>query len=105
MVLTEQDSDRASQTELVEAGRIGDAQAFEALIAPYRRELHVHCYRLTGSLNDADDMLQESFLRAWRRIETFEDRAPVRIWLYRVATTTCLNEIAVRRRRRRLFGP
>jgi RNA polymerase sigma-70 factor (ECF subfamily) len=105
MVLMERDWDRASQTELVEAARIGDAQAFEALVEPFRRELHVHCYRLTGSLNDADDMLQESLLRAWRRIETFEDRAPFRIWLYRVATTTCLNELAVRRRRRRLFGP
>jgi RNA polymerase sigma-70 factor, ECF subfamily len=104
MDLMERDWDRASQTELVEAARIGDAQAFEALVAPFRRELHVHCYRLTGSLNDADDMLQESLLRAWRRIETFEDRAPFRIWLYRVATTTCLNELAVRRRRRR-FGP
>jgi RNA polymerase sigma-70 factor (ECF subfamily) len=105
MVLMERETDHAGQTELVEAARIGDPKAFEALVAPYRRELRVHCYRLTGSLTDADDMLQESLLRAWRRIETFEDRAPFRIWLYRVATTTCLNELAVRRRRRRLLGP
>lgn len=105
MVLREREPDRASQTELVEAARIGDTRAFEVLVGPFRRELHLHCYRLTGSLTDADDMLQESLLRAWRRIETFEDRAPFRIWLYRVATTTCLNELTVRRRRTRLLGP
>lgn len=98
------DPDRTSQTELVEAARVGDPKAFEALVEPYRRELHLHCYRLTGSLTEADDMLQESLLRAWRRFETFEGRAPLRIWLYRVATTTCLNHLAVRRRRQRLFG-
>jgi hypothetical protein len=70
MVLMERETDHAGQTELVEAARIGDPKAFEALVAPYRRELRVHCYRLTGSLTDADDMLQESLLRAWRRIET-----------------------------------
>ncbi len=64
MDLMERDSDRVSQTELVEAARIGDARAFEALVAPFRRELHVHCNLLTGSLTDADDMLQDSLLRS-----------------------------------------
>jgi RNA polymerase sigma-70 factor (ECF subfamily) len=105
MVVMERELDDATQTKLVEAARIGDPRAFEALVRPHRRELHVHCYRLTGSLTDADDMLQETLLRAWRRIDTFEDRAPFRIWLYRVATTTCLNELTVRRRRKRLLGP
>jgi RNA polymerase sigma-70 factor, ECF subfamily len=104
-IVTEMEQASSVESALVNAARIGDSSAFETLVAPYRRELHLHCYRLTGSLTDADDMLQESLLRAWRRIETYEGRAPLRIWLFRVATTTCLNELAVRRRRRRLWGP
>jgi RNA polymerase sigma-70 factor, ECF subfamily len=93
------------EAALVRATRLGDQDAFALLVEPHRSELHLHCYRLTGSLIDADDMLQETLLRAWRRIDTFEGRAPFRIWLYRVATTTCLNELATRGRRRRLSGP
>jgi RNA polymerase sigma-70 factor (ECF subfamily) len=96
--------DRQAEAALVRRARLGDEDAFARLVEPHRAELHLHCYRLTGSLTDADDMLQETLLRAWRRIETFEGRAPFRIWLYRVATTTCLNELATRGRRRSLFG-
>ena len=84
---------------LVAAARVGDAQAFAALVEPHRHELHLHCYRMMGSLTDADDMLQESLLKAWRGIESFEDRA-FRAWLYKIATNTCLNELAARGRPR-----
>jgi RNA polymerase sigma-70 factor (ECF subfamily) len=103
--LTRDAWDPEGEAAEVRAARLGDQEAFARLVEPLRRELHLHCYRLTGSLTDADDMLQETLLRAWRRIETFEGRAPFRIWLYRVATTTCLNELATRGRRRRLLGP
>src|ERR671916_26018 len=62
-----------------------DEQAFGARVEPHRRELHVHCYRLLGSFEEAEDVVQEAFLRAWRRRETYEGRASVRAWLYRIA--------------------
>jgi RNA polymerase sigma-70 factor (ECF subfamily) len=99
MVLRESSPDPGETRSLLAAARLGDAQSFEALIAPYRHELHLHCYRMTGSLTDADDMLQESLLKAWRAIDSFEDRA-LRAWLYRIATNTCLNELAARGRPR-----
>jgi RNA polymerase sigma-70 factor, ECF subfamily len=83
---------------LVEAARLGDPAAFEKLVAPHRRELHIHCYRLTGSLTDADDMLQESLLKAWRAVPRFEPRAAFRAWLYKIATNTCLTELTARKR-------
>jgi RNA polymerase sigma-70 factor (ECF subfamily) len=70
--------------------RAGDERAFVELTSPHRTALHVHCYRLLGSLHDADDALQETMLRAWRAIDGFEPRAPVRAWLYRIATNVCL---------------
>src|SRR5271165_7026920 len=76
-----------------------DQQEFGALVERYRRELHVHCYRLTGSVHDADDMVQETFLRAWRRRETFEGLSSLRAWLYRIATNVCLD--ALKRRPKR----
>ena len=76
-----------------------DEQAFGALAEPHRRELQAHCYRMLGSVQDAEDMVQETFLRAWRRRETFEGRASFRAWLYRSATNLCLD--ALRRRPRR----
>jgi DNA-directed RNA polymerase specialized sigma24 family protein len=76
-----------------------DEQAFGACVEPYRRELHVHCYRLLGSFEEAEDLVQEAFLRAWRRRETYEARASVRAWLYRIATNACLDALDRRPRR------
>lgn len=75
-----------------------DEQAFGARVEPHRRELHVHCYRLVGSFEEAEDLVQEAFLRAWRRRETYEARASVRAWLYRIATNACLDALDKRPR-------
>jgi RNA polymerase sigma-70 factor (ECF subfamily) len=74
-------------------------EAFAELVEPHRRELHVHCYRMLGSLDDADDALQETLLAAWRGFGGFEGRAALRTWLYRVATNTCLNLVRAASRR------
>ena len=79
--------------------RAGDRAAFEALVAPYQRELQLHCYRILGSLQDAEDQLQETLLSAWRGFETFEGCASLRSWLYRIATNRCLNALRDRSRR------
>ena len=76
-----------------------DEQAFSARVEPHRRELHIHCYRLLGSFEEAEDLVQEAFLRAWRRRETYEGRASVRAWLYRIATNACLDALDKRPRR------
>ncbi len=81
------------------AARAGDHDAFERLITPYRRELVVHCYRMLGSLDDADDMVQETFLRAWRKLDSFEGRASLRAWLYKIATNATLDALSRRRPR------
>jgi RNA polymerase sigma-70 factor (ECF subfamily) len=73
--------------------RAGDEAAFRALTEPYRREIEVHCYRILGSLQDAEDMVQETFLAAWRGLERFEGRSSIRTWLYRIATNRCLNAL------------
>jgi len=86
-------------TGLVERARTGDDDAFRALTDPHRRELHVHCYRMLGSLQDADDAMQDTLVAAWQRFATFEGRASVRTWLYRIATNRCLNVLRSRRRR------
>jgi RNA polymerase sigma-70 factor (TIGR02960 family) len=79
--------------------RAGDEDAFRELTDPYRRELQLHCYRLVGSLQDAEDLLQETLLAAWRGLEGFEGRASLRAWLYRIATNRCLNTLRDRGRR------
>jgi RNA polymerase sigma-70 factor (TIGR02960 family) len=79
--------------------RAGDGDAFRELVEPYRRELQVHCYRILGSLQDAEDLLQETLLAAWRGLDRFEERASLRVWLYRIATNRCLNALRDRGRR------
>ena len=83
---------------LVAAARGGDERAFVELTSPHRSALHTHCYRLLGSLHDADDALQETLLRAWRGIDRFEPRAPVAAWLYRIASNVCMRMLEQRRR-------
>ncbi len=87
------------ESTLLPAVRAGDEAAFQRLTDKYRRELLVHCYRMLGSLDDAEDMLQETLLRAWRGLESFQGRSPVRSWLYKIATNVCLDLIASRKRR------
>src|SRR3954467_13284469 len=77
----------------IERARAGDEESFRALTDPYRRELHVHCYRILGSLQDAEDMVQETLLAAWRGLADFQGRASVRSWLHRIATNRCLNAL------------
>ncbi|MGZ4184276.1 MAG: sigma-70 family RNA polymerase sigma factor [Solirubrobacteraceae bacterium] len=79
--------------------RAGDESAFRELVEPYRRELHLHCYRILGSLQDAEDIVQEALLAAWRGLAGFEERASLRSWLYRIATNHCLNALRDRKRR------
>jgi RNA polymerase sigma-70 factor (ECF subfamily) len=84
---------------LLDAARSGDARAFEQLVAPYRAELQVYCYQMLGSLQDAEDAVQESLLRAWRSIGGLDERGFVRAWLYKIATNRCLTAIGQRSRR------
>lgn len=85
---------------LLAAARTGDGRAFDHLSAPFRRRLFAHCYRMLGSRHDAEDAVQETLLRAWRRIETYESRATFRGWLYAIATRVCLDALDRRGARR-----
>ncbi|MCC8244831.1 sigma-70 family RNA polymerase sigma factor [Saccharothrix luteola] len=85
--------------ELLASARSGDGEAFRGLVEPYRRELQVHCYRILGSVQDAEDLVQETLLAAWRGIDGYEEPASVRTWLYRIATNRCLNALRAGARR------
>jgi RNA polymerase sigma-70 factor (TIGR02960 family) len=85
--------------DLMARARAGDGDAFRQLIEPYRRELQVHCYRMLGSLQDAEDVLQNTLLAAWQGLERFEGRASLRTWLYRIATNRCLDALRSASRR------
>ncbi len=89
--------------EALAAARRGDSEAFTSLTEPHRPELRAYCYRMLGSLEDAEDQVQETFLRAWRRLETYEGRASFRAWLYKIATNACLD--ALEHRPKRLLPP
>jgi len=85
--------------------RAGDGDAFSELVEPYLRELQVHCYRILGSVQDAEDLLQETLLAAWRGLGQFAARASFRVWLYRIATNRCLNALRDRGRRPKEHQP
>ena len=85
------------ETTYLNAARAGDQEAFAQLIEPYRRQILVHCYRILGSFEDAEDMLQETLLRVWKRLDSFEGRSSLRAWLYKVATNASLDALDSRR--------
>jgi RNA polymerase sigma-70 factor (ECF subfamily) len=100
-------SGTTDERELLEAARRGDEGAYRELVEHYRGELHAHCYRMTGSVHDAEDALQDALLRVWRSVSRFEGRSSLRSWLYKIATNACLDLIE-RRKKRVLpidFGP
>ena len=98
-------ADPIKERGLVAAAQAGDERAFRELVEPYRQGLEVHCYRMLGSLDDAEDLAQETLLRAWRRLERFERRSSVHTWLYRIATNACLDEIERRPRQHHPVQP
>src|SRR5262245_23595245 len=85
------------QAELLVSARAGNQEAFEKLVEPYRREILVHCYRILGSFEDAEDISQEILLRVWKRLDSFEGRSSLRAWLYKIATNACLDALDSRR--------
>jgi len=86
-------------TDLITRARAGDGDAFRELTEPHRRELQVHCYRMLGSFQDAEDALQDTLLAAWQALGGFEGRASIRTWLYRIATNRCINALRSTKRR------
>ena len=85
--------------------RAGDEDAFRELTEPYRRELQVHCYRIVGSTQDAEDLVQETLLAAWRGLDQFSEQASIRTWLYRIATNRCVDALRATSRRPRPTAP
>ena len=89
----------ADQRRLLAEAQAGDERAFRELVEPHRRALEVHAYRMLGSTPDAEDIVQETLMRAWRRLDRFERRSTIETWLYRIATNACLDELERRPRR------
>jgi RNA polymerase sigma-70 factor (TIGR02960 family) len=89
----------SGEAQLLTRARAGEETAFGELTGSFRPELQLHCYRIVGSVADAEDLVQETLLAAWRGIERFEERASLRTWLYRIATNRCLNHVRDRGRR------
>jgi RNA polymerase sigma-70 factor (ECF subfamily) len=88
-----------AKAAVVAAAKAGDESAFAALVERHRRELRVHCYRMLGSLDESEDLVQETFLRAWKHLDAFQGRSTFRAWLYRIATNACLDALDSRARR------
>ena len=90
-------TDDALQLARLESARSGDKGSFESLVEPYRKELLAHCYRILGSFEDAEDVLQETLVRVWRHLNSFEGRSSLRSWLYKIATNACLDALDARK--------
>src|ERR1044071_3021798 len=85
------------QRQELASAQSGNEEAFARLTEPYRQELLAHCYRILGSFEDAEDMLQESLVRVWKNLKSFEGRSSLRTWLYKIATNACLDALDSRR--------
>jgi RNA polymerase sigma-70 factor (ECF subfamily) len=94
-----QTEDTPLAADLLAAARAGDGEAFKALVGPHQRALHVHAYRMLGSLDDADEAVQDALLSAWRAVDTYQGHAPLSHWLYRITTTSSLKVIRAKARR------
>jgi len=89
----------SAEDNALNAAQRGDAEAFQRLMAPYLRELRTYCYQMAGSMHDADDLMQETLLRAWKGLPRFEQRSSIRTWLYKVASNVCIDALEKRERR------